>query len=118
ILKTFCRRFLMRLAATQLAWCGLLALATAGSARGQALVADGERLTPQEQQTKFRLPPGFEIQLIVSEPDIGQPMNLNFDSRGRLWVTSSIEYPYPADGPGVEAREERWGKSAGHPPGD
>jgi hypothetical protein len=34
--------------------------------------------------------------------DIGQPMNLQFDAAGRLWATSSLEYPYPAQGPGVE----------------
>jgi putative membrane-bound dehydrogenase-like protein len=62
------------------------------------LVAPTEPLTPQEQIAKFHLPPGFEIQLVASEPDIQKPMNLNFDSRGRLWVSHSIEYPFPADG--------------------
>jgi putative membrane-bound dehydrogenase-like protein len=59
-------------------------------------VAPTEPLTPEEQIGKFHLPPGFEIQLVASEPDIQKPMNLNFDSRGRLWVTHSIEYPFPA----------------------
>ena len=61
-------------------------------------VAPTEPLTPQEQIQKFHLPPGFEIQLVASEPDIQKPMNLNFDSRGRLWVTHSVEYPFPAEG--------------------
>ena len=60
------------------------------------LVAPSGPLTPQEQIKKFKLPPGFEIQLVASEPDINKPMNMNFDSRGRLWVTTSIEYPWPA----------------------
>src|SRR3954464_8336912 len=55
-------------------------------------VAPTDPLTPQEQLGKFHLPPGFEIQLVASEPDIQKPMNLNFDARGRLWVTHSIEY--------------------------
>ncbi|MGE5193893.1 MAG: PVC-type heme-binding CxxCH protein [Deltaproteobacteria bacterium] len=59
-------------------------------------VAPTEPLTPDEQIGKFHLPPGFEIQLVASEPDIQKPMNLNFDSRGRLWVTHSVEYPFPA----------------------
>jgi len=53
-------------------------------------------LPPAEQQTRFRLPPGFEIQLVASEPDIHKPMNLTFDALGRLWVTTSIEYPWAA----------------------
>ena len=28
-----------------------------------------------------------------------KPMNLNFDARGRLWVTHSIEYPFAATDP-------------------
>lgn len=57
--------------------------------------------TPQEQRLQFRLPPGFEIQLVAAEPDIHKPMNLAFDALGRLWVTTSIEYPFaaPADRP-------------------
>ena len=60
------------------------------------LVARTEPLSAQEQQKKFRLPPGFSIELVVSEPDIAKPMNLNFDPAGRLYVSNSLEYPFPA----------------------
>ena len=53
-------------------------------------------LNPAEEQKTFVLPEGFEIQLVASEPDIAKPMNLAFDRRGRLWVSSSSEYPMPA----------------------
>ncbi|MFN0067674.1 MAG: PVC-type heme-binding CxxCH protein, partial [Limisphaerales bacterium] len=59
-------------------------------------VRTSDPLPPAEQQAKFRLPPGFEIQLVASEPDIHKPMNLAFDAAGRLWVTTSIEYPWAA----------------------
>jgi putative heme-binding domain-containing protein len=52
--------------------------------------------TPEEELKTFTLPPHFEIQLVASEPDIHKPMNMNFDDRGRLWVTESVEYPFPA----------------------
>ena len=55
-----------------------------------------EPLSPLEQRQAFRLPPGFEIQLVAHEPDIHKPMNLAFDATGRLWVTTSIEYPWAA----------------------
>lgn len=74
--------------------------------------------TPEEQQKLFHLPPGFEIQLVLCDPDIGQPMNLNFDARGRLWVTSSITYPYPANAPGVQPRPERFQGGDDKPPRD
>lgn len=60
------------------------------------LVAPTEPLAPEEQQRLFRLPEGFRIELVASEPQIHKPMNLNFDAQGRLYVTSSVEYPFAA----------------------
>lgn len=54
--------------------------------------------TAEEELKGFILPPGFEIQLFASEPDIEKPMNITFDAKGRLWVTSSFEYPFPMVG--------------------
>ncbi|MFM2097160.1 MAG: hypothetical protein RIS70_4284 [Planctomycetota bacterium] len=67
-------------------------------------VAPTEPLSPQEQIKKFKLPPGFSIQLVASEPQIQKPMNLAFDARGRLWVTHSIEYPFAAK-PGTKPQD-------------
>ncbi len=53
--------------------------------------------SPEMERRGFRLPPGFEITLFASEPDISKPMNIEFDHRGRLWVTQSTEYPLAAD---------------------
>jgi len=52
--------------------------------------------TPAQEQAGFKLPPGFEITLYASEPDIGKPINMDFDEKGRLWVTQSSEYPMAA----------------------
>src|SRR2546421_4450651 len=59
-------------------------------------------LVPEEERKAFHLPPGFEVQLVASEPEIGKPMNMAFDARGRLWMTQSREYPFaaPLDKPG------------------
>lgn len=56
-----------------------------------------EPRTPEEERQGFKLPPGFEISLYASEPDLtGKPINMAFDAKGRLWVTWSREYPFPA----------------------
>src|SRR5215204_4690977 len=52
--------------------------------------------TPEEERLGFKLPPAFEITLYASEPDIGKPINIAFDAKGRLWVTQSFEYPFAA----------------------
>jgi len=59
------------------------------------VVRKTEPLTPEQERKSFHLPPGFEVQLVASEPQIGKPMNMAFDARGRLWLTQSREYPFP-----------------------
>src|SRR4051812_45596657 len=71
----------------------------------ELLVARTDPLPPEAEQKKFHLPPGFEIELVVSEPQIHKPMNLNFDERGRLFVTNSLEYPFPKK-PGERGRDQ------------
>ncbi|MEO0330983.1 MAG: PVC-type heme-binding CxxCH protein, partial [Bacteroidota bacterium] len=53
--------------------------------------------TPEQERQGFQLPEGFKIELFASEPDIGKPMNIAFDTQGRLWVSQSFEYPFPAE---------------------
>jgi len=76
----------------------ILAHASMVDVRAQqiSLIAPTDPLTATEEQQQFHLPPGFEIQLVVSEPDITKPMNIRFDNQGRLFVTQSVEYPFPA----------------------
>lgn len=61
-------------------------------------------LSPGEQLKKFHVPPGFRVELVAAEPDVRKPMNLAFDDRGRLFVTHSVEYPWPAK-PGAVPRD-------------
>lgn len=56
-----------------------------------------EPLAAEEQAKRFHVPEGFRVELVAAEPDIQKPMNLAFDARGRLWVSSSIEYPFAAE---------------------
>ena len=67
-----------------------------GGAPPSPHVSTADPLTPDEEQKSFHLPPGFEIELVAAEPEIRKPINMNFDARGRLWVTQSTEYPFAA----------------------
>ncbi|HUE73259.1 MAG TPA: PVC-type heme-binding CxxCH protein, partial [Pirellulaceae bacterium] len=62
-------------------------------------------LKPEEEQKLFKLPEGFEIQLVAAEPDIQKPLNMAFDEKGRIWLTCTVEYPYaaPLDKPGRDS---------------
>lgn len=53
-------------------------------------------LTSEEQRKLFKLPAGYEITLVASEemfPEMVNPVALNFDNRGRLWVSTMPSYP-------------------------
>jgi len=76
-------------------WCG-----TVGLSQTRPHVVPEGPLSPEEQLAKFHVPPGFEIELVASEPEIYSPLSINFDNRGRLWVTDTTEYPIPPKGPG------------------
>ena len=107
------RNFLLPFVGAMTAVCYLILPASLSA----VTIASTDALSPEEQQKRFNIPDGFVIELVVSEPDIGQPMNLNFDARGRLWVSSSIEYPFPAKGD-VDKPGGRFSRISGHPPGD
>ena len=62
--------------------------------RGDA--PDARLRSGAEQLPLFHLPPGFAIQLVAAEPELGKPLNLAFDAAGRLWVTTTRHYPWPA----------------------
>jgi len=60
------------------------------------LVRETEPLSPADELSTLSVPAGFEIQLFAAEPQINKPINLAFDPQGRLWVSSTVEYPYAA----------------------
>ncbi len=71
----------------------------------EEIIRKTEPRTAAEEAKTFHLPPGFEIQLVASDPDIDKPINLAFDSKGRLWVSQSRDYPFPA-APGAQGRDK------------
>ncbi len=52
--------------------------------------------SPEEQLKSFTLAEGYEINLFASEvefPELENPVQLTFDAKGRLWVTTMESYP-------------------------
>ena len=53
-------------------------------------------LTPEEDIAEMKVPEGFEVTLFASErefPELAKPVQLNFDNKGRLWVSCMPTYP-------------------------
>src|SRR6185312_4119542 len=47
---------------------------------------------PAETLAKIKGPPGFQISVFASEPDVQNPIAMTFDERGRLWVAENYTY--------------------------
>jgi putative membrane-bound dehydrogenase-like protein len=62
----------------------------------------GPPLSPQEAIVKMKVPEGFKVELVASEPDLVNPVAMTFDERGRIWVTESLEYPRKQPGKGED----------------
>jgi putative membrane-bound dehydrogenase-like protein len=52
-----------------------------------------ESLTPAQSMSLMQVPVGFELQLFAAEPDVVNPIYINWDERGRLWVIETVDYP-------------------------
>lgn len=50
-------------------------------------------LSPKESAKLIQVPPGFKLELFASEPDIINPIAMNWDEKGRLWVIETVDYP-------------------------
>jgi len=48
--------------------------------------------TPEEMLKLIELPTGFNVTLFAGEPDVQQPICMDFDDRGRLWVAENYSY--------------------------
>src|SRR5262245_32659116 len=51
---------------------------------------DSPVLSPEEEMKRFYLPPGFRAELVAAEPLIQDPIAIDWDPDGRMWV---VEYP-------------------------
>ncbi|MCR9197441.1 MAG: c-type cytochrome [Planctomycetaceae bacterium] len=54
---------------------------------------DRAALSPQAALDSFELADDLQLELVLSEPEISQPLFMAWDARGRLWVMEYRQYP-------------------------
>lgn len=54
---------------------------------------DHAPLPPEVAVSQFEVPSDLEMSLVLSEPEIAQPLFMTWDSSGRLWVMEYRQYP-------------------------
>ncbi len=57
---------------------------------------DRDPLPPEQALARFRTPDDLNVDLVLAEPIIAQPLHISFDARGRLWLVEYRQYPEPA----------------------
>ncbi len=54
--------------------------------------------TPEESMKRIKLQDGFSLELVASEPDINEPVIIEWDANGRLYVVEMNTYMQDIDG--------------------
>ena len=65
-------------------------------------------LTPEQSMRTFFMPPGYRVELVASEPLVQDPIVIDFDADGRIWV---VEMPTFQPEDDLAATNEREPKS-------
>ncbi|WP_390888976.1 PVC-type heme-binding CxxCH protein [Rhodopirellula halodulae] len=75
-----------------------------GGSKSSSAAKEGstDYLSPEKSLEKIQVPDGFELNLFASEdmfPDLANPVQLQVDTKGRLWAASWNSYPkwHPGD---------------------
>jgi mono/diheme cytochrome c family protein/glucose/arabinose dehydrogenase len=58
----------------------------------QPMRADSSPLSPAEEMKTFFMPPGYRVELVASEPLVQDPILIDWDPDGRLWVVEMPGY--------------------------
>ena len=54
------------------------------------------RLSLADSLAALTSPDDLQIEQVLTEPLVAQPLYINFDERGRMWVMQYLQYPNPA----------------------
>lgn len=85
----------------------LAAIAIAHGAEGTAPPPPAKAMTPAQAAGSFILPKGYKMQLVLSEPQIAEPVVTAFDGNGRMFVAEMRTYMQDIDGNGQHVPTSR-----------
>ena len=69
----------------------------------QTVSDDSPALSPEAEMKTFVLPPGYRVELVASEPMVEDPVLIDWDPNGRMWVIEMLGYMQ--DMPATNERE-------------
>lgn len=69
---------------------------------------ESQPVSPEGSLELIHVPAGFEVELVVAEPDVMDPVAFTWGPDGRLWVAEMADYPNGMDGEGKPGGRVRW----------
>ncbi len=69
--------------------------------------AEDAPLPPEKSVAMMQVPDDLVVECVLAEPVVRQPLQMHFDTRGRLWVVNYEQYPNPA-GLKMLSRDQHW----------
>jgi putative membrane-bound dehydrogenase-like protein len=90
-----------------LSFLGALGNCTSASAQTPGDSASEPAVEPALAEKTFKLSEGLAWKLLLSEPQITQPLMASFDAHGRLWLVEYKQYPNP-EGLKVLSKDRHW----------
>ena len=102
------RKLIVTFSVLALALAPNFASAQSGDKRGEEQLAPisadqippAPPLPPTQALKSFTVPPGFEVQLVAAEPLIDNPVVIQWDNAGRLWVLEMRSFMQTPNGAG------------------
>jgi mono/diheme cytochrome c family protein/glucose/arabinose dehydrogenase len=105
-----------RTGSTRARWIGAIAIAVLSAATVRGALTPSQAvppaaaaptaappLTPADALRTFRLPPGYRLDLVASEPLVADPVWMDIDPDGRLWVVEMRGFMPNFEGTGEDA---------------
>jgi putative heme-binding domain-containing protein len=74
-------------------WVSLIELLFVPAVHGQRDLKEIPDPDSEIERRSFQVAEGFEVNLFAADPLLAKPIQMNFDSAGRLWVATSAVYP-------------------------
>lgn len=90
----------------------LVTLLTPWSIADEPISSDQQKsrsggLAPDVAFARMEVAEDLQLTQLLAEPIVRQPVFLNFDERGRMWVVQYIQYPHPA-GLKIVSHDQYW----------
>jgi putative membrane-bound dehydrogenase-like protein len=75
---------------------------------GSKVSTESQPLSPEDTIAATHVPGGYVLELVAAEPEVLDPVAIDWGPDGKLWVAEMADYPYGMDGEGKPGGRVRY----------